>query len=204
MKEKARLVVFASGNGTNLQAILDASADGTLNAEVVALVANKKCKAIKRAEAVGIPIIFQPWGYYRRAGKLRETYDRDLAAKVSLYQPDFVILAGWMRILTTGLLEHFPMRVINLHPALPGQFPGTDAIERAFVAYENGEIEHTGVMVHYVPDEGVDDGPVIKQEIVPIYPDDTLEMLEERVHEVEHRIFVEAIQEEIEKLEAGS
>ncbi len=193
MNKKSKLVIFASGSGTNFQAILDACANGTLDAEVAALVTDKKCYAIQRAEAAGIPIVFHPWGRYRKAGKLRATYDRDLAVKTKLYQPDFVILAGWMRLLSMNFLAYFPMQVVNLHPALPGTFPGTHAIARAFEACQRGEIQHTGVMVHFVPDEGVDDGPVIAQEIVPIHPDDTLETLEARVHETEHRVFVEAI-----------
>ncbi len=198
MTDKARLVIFASGEGTNLQAILDACAAGTLDAEVVALVADKKCNAIKRAEAAGVPIIFQMWGPYKVAGKLRETYDRDLAVRVMLYEPDLVVLAGWMRLLTMGFLEHYGGMVINLHPALPGTFPGMDAIAGAFAASQNGEITQTGVMVHFVPDEGVDDGPVILSEAVPILRDDTLETLAARVHETEYRVFVKAIQSLIE------
>ncbi len=84
------------------------------------------------------------------------------------YQPDWIVLAGWMRVLSSAFLDCFPQRVINLHPALPGTFPGTHAIERAFEAYQRGEIDRTGVMVHLVPDEGVDNGPVLAQaEVVP-------------------------------------
>ncbi|GAB4581608.1 MAG: phosphoribosylglycinamide formyltransferase [Anaerolineales bacterium] len=189
-----RLVVLASGNGTNLQAILDACDNGTLPAEVVAVISDRKnAYALQRAIERGIPALYRPWGPYQKAGKLRTTYDLDLAVLVSLYEPDLIILAGWMRLLTMSFLEHFPEMVINLHPALPGAFPGTDAIARAFHAFQRGEISHTGVMVHFVPDEGVDEGPVIATEIVPIFPDDTLETLEVRVHETEHRVLVEAI-----------
>ena len=194
MTEKYRLVVLASGNGTNLQAILDACDNGTLPAEVVAVISDRKnAFALQRAMDRGIPALYRPWGVYQKAGKLRTTYDLDLAVLVNLYEPDLIILAGWMRLLTMSFLEHFPEMVINLHPALPGTFPGTDAIARAFDAFQRGEIPHTGVMVHFVPDEGVDEGPVIATEIVPIFPDDTLESLETRVHEMEHRVFVEAI-----------
>lgn len=190
----ARLVVLASGNGTNLQAILDACDNSTLDAEVVAVISDRKnAFALQRAMDRGIPALYRPWGVYQKAGKLRTTYDLDLAVLVNLYDPDLIILAGWMRLLTMSFLEHFPEMVINLHPALPGTFPGTDAITRAFDAFQRGEIPHTGVMVHFVPDEGVDEGPVIATEIVPIFPDDTLESLETRVHEMEHRVFVEAI-----------
>lgn len=190
----ARLVVLASGNGTNLQAILEACDNGTLDAEVVAVISDRKnAFALQRAMDRGIPALYRPWGVYQKAGKLRTTYDLDLAVLVNLYDPDLIILAGWMRLLTMSFLEHFPEMVINLHPALPGTFPGTDAIARAFDAFQRDEIPHTGVMVHFVPDEGVDEGPVIATEIVPIYPDDTLETLESRVHETEHQVFVDAI-----------
>ena len=95
-----------------------------------------------------------------------------------------------MRILTSAFLDQFPHRVINLHPALPGMFPGTHAIERAFEAYQRSEIDHTGAMVHLVPDEGVDNGPVLATEIVRIDPTDTLKSLEARVHETEHKLLV--------------
>jgi len=85
------------------------------------------------------------------------------------------------------------MRVINLHPALPGTFPGTDAIRRAYQAYRRGEICHTGVMVHLVPDEGVDNGPLLAQEVVAIHQRDTLESLQARIHAVEHRLLVDAL-----------
>jgi phosphoribosylglycinamide formyltransferase 1 len=104
-----------------------------------------------------------------------------------------VILAGWMRILSSSFLSVFPNRVINLHPALPNTFPGTHAIERAYEAYQNSEINHTGIMVHLVPDEGVDNGPVLATEIVPIHPTDTLASLEARVHKTEHNLLVNTV-----------
>ena len=123
----------------------------------------------------------------------RREYDSLLADVVAYYKADWVILAGWMRVLSSNFLDRFPNRVINLHPALPGTFPGTHAIERAFEAFRRGEIRVTGVMVHLVPDEGVDCGPVLAQEEVPINRDDTLESLETRIHDVEHRLLVDAI-----------
>ncbi len=99
-----------------------------------------------------------------------------------------------MRILSSAFLEHFAGKVINLHPALPGTFPGTNAIERAYEAYEQGLIQQTGVMVHLVPDEGVDSGPVLGQEIVPIYANEPFSSLEERVHAVEHELLVKVLQ----------
>jgi len=98
-----------------------------------------------------------------------------------------------MHVLSEAFLDRFPSRVVNLHPALPGAFPGTHAIERAYLAYQRGEIAHTGVMVHLVPDPAVDAGPVIAQEVVPILPQDSLGDLEARIHLVEHRLLPRAL-----------
>ena len=135
---------------------------------------------------------------YRQAGRSRDEYDADLAQIVADYEPDWVVLAGWMHILSDAFLQHFPYAVVNLHPALPGQFPGANAIEEAYLAYQRGEIKHTGLMVHLVPDEKVDSGPVIATEDVPIYPSDTLEMLTNRLHQTEHRVLVQALNRLIE------
>jgi phosphoribosylglycinamide formyltransferase-1 len=118
-----------------------------------------------------------------------------LARFVASFAPDYVIMAGWMLLLSMHFLSQFPRRVINLHPALPGQFPGTHAIERALAAYRRGEIAHTGIMVHLVPDEGVDDGPVLASAVVPILAEDSLAALEARVHAAEHRLLVETLRQ---------
>ena len=182
-----RLVVLISGNGSNLQAILDACEEGDLPAQVVAVVSNKHSAfGLERARRTNISAMVHPYSH----GQDRREYDTELADLVASYQPDWVVLAGWMRILSMAFLERFPQRVVNLHPALPGMFAGTHAIQRAFEAYQRGHIEHTGVMLHLVPDEGVDSGPVLAQEDVPLYPDDSLESLEMRLHTVEHRLIV--------------
>jgi len=183
----SRLVVLISGNGSNLQAILDACASGELSASVVSVISNKAgAYGLIRARNAGVEAIHFP----KEDDESRRDYDARLANYVTTKLPNYIILAGWMRILTSTFLDHFPHRVINLHPALPGIFPGTHAIERAFDAYQRGEIDHTGVMVHLVPDEGVDNGPVLGTEIVPIHSTDTLESLEARVHETEHKLLV--------------
>jgi phosphoribosylglycinamide formyltransferase-1 len=189
-----RIVVLASGNGTNLQALLDACDVGKLPANVVAVISDRMAAyALERAKKHKVPTIYHPWKPYAVSGQSRQRFDADLAEKVAEYYPNFVVLAGWMRILTMSFLGQFPMQVINLHPALPGRFPGTHGIQRAYDAFQRGEVDHTGVMVHYVPDEGMDDGPVITQEIVPIHADDTVETLAKRIHKVEHRLLVDAI-----------
>jgi formyltetrahydrofolate-dependent phosphoribosylglycinamide formyltransferase len=186
----SRLVVLISGSGTNLQAILDACASGRLPARVVAVISNRpSAYGLERARQAGVPAIARP----KAKDQERQDYDKALAELVASYQPDWVVLAGWMRVLSNAFLERFPGRVVNLHPALPGAFPGTEAIQRAFEAYQRGQIQHTGVMVHLVPDEGVDSGPVLASEIVPIYPVDTIEELEQRIHNIEHRLLVDTI-----------
>ena len=192
----ARLVVLISGNGSNLQAILDACASGDLPASVVCVISNKAdAYGLVRATNAGVEAI----DVAKQGNESRNEYDARLAELVATKQPDYVILAGWMRILSSSFLSSFPNRVINLHPALPETFPGTHAIERAFEAYQRGMIQHSGVMVHLVPDEGVDNGPVLATEIVPIKKDDTLETLEARLHEVEHILLVNTLKKILEE-----
>jgi formyltetrahydrofolate-dependent phosphoribosylglycinamide formyltransferase len=186
----ATLVVLISGYGSNLQAILDACAGGVLPARLAAVVSNRReAFGLQRARQAGVPAVYFP----KPGGEDRREYDARLAELVASYQPDYVVLAGWMRVLTSAFLAHFPARVVNLHPALPGTFPGVEAIQRAFAAFQRGEITQTGVMVHLVPDEAVDSGPVLAQEVVQIRPDDTLEALEARIHDVEHRLLIDTI-----------
>ena len=189
-QQPAALVVLISGNGSNLQAILDACASGELVAQVVAVISNKRdAFGLERARRANVPAIVKP----KFKEQDRRIYDAELTELVATYQPDWIVLAGWMRVLSSAFLDRFPQRVVNLHPALPGTFPGTHAIERAYAAYRAEEITQTGVMVHLVPDEGVDVGPVLAQEIVPINADDTLDDLEARIHAVEHRLLVSTL-----------
>jgi phosphoribosylglycinamide formyltransferase 1 len=185
-----RLLVLISGNGSNLQAILDACASGELPASVVSVISNKAdAYGLTRAQNAGVEAIY----FAKLENESRRDYDTRLANYVAAKLPNYIILAGWMRILTSAFLDRFPNRVINLHPALPNKFPGTHAIERAYQAYQRSEIDHTGVMVHLVPNEGVDDGPVLATEIVPINSDDTLDSLEIRVHKTEHILLVNTL-----------
>ena len=186
-----RLVVLASGNGSNFQAILDATrTEPVLDAEVVGVVCNvPDAFVLTRAAAAGVHCEVVPAG----RGEPRPDYDARLLDAVRTLKPDYVVLAGWMRLLSMSFLGAFPRRVINLHPALPGQYPGTHAIERALDAAQRLGENRTGVMVHFVPDEGVDDGPVIATAQVEIRPDDTHESLSERVHAAERTLLVSAL-----------
>jgi phosphoribosylglycinamide formyltransferase-1 len=194
MPELPRLVVLISGGGTNLQAVLDACADGNLPAQVVAVYSNKPgAYGLVRAREAGVPAI----AFQMQEGESRPDYDRRLADSLESLAPDYVVLAGWLRILTMEFLGRFPRRVLNLHPALPGTFPGTHAIERAYEAWTRGEIDRSGVMVHLVPDEGVDAGPVLGTEEIPFRAGESLEEFEGRVHKVEHRLLVDTIKKVI-------
>lgn len=189
-RRPARIAVLASGSGSNFQAIVDASAAGALAAEVVVLVSDRAdAYALERAAQAGVTATL----LLPDANELRRDYDARLAAAVAAHAPDLVVLAGWMRLLSTTFLAAFPDSVVNLHPALPGQFPGTNAIGRALDAAQRLGLATTGVMVHFVPDEGVDDGPVIATREVPILPDDTLESLAARMHSVEHELLVASL-----------
>jgi phosphoribosylglycinamide formyltransferase 1 len=192
---KARIAVLISGSGTNLQAIIDRTRDGYVpDAEVVVVVSNRRdAYGLERARQAGIPTEYLPLKRYRDAGKQRVEYDADLAEIVGRYRPDWVVLAGWMHIMSDAFIGHFRGRIMNLHPALPGELPGMHSIERAYDAYRRGEAAHTGVMVHLVPDEGVDVGPTVLIREVPILPTDTLADLEARVHTVEHQILPDAL-----------
>jgi phosphoribosylglycinamide formyltransferase-1 len=125
--------------------------------------------------------------------ELRTDYDERLAAATAEYRPDWVVLAGWMRLLTHTFLDRFPDRVVNLHPALPGELPGIHAIERAWDEAVGGKRTRSGVMVHLVPDEGVDDGPVLASRAIPIDTSGTLEAFAASVHRTEHEVLVETL-----------
>ncbi len=191
--DSMRLVVMVSGSGSNLQAIIDAVGEGRLAAEIALVVSNRRAAyALERAAQAGLRTLYFPLKTYTDRGLSREQYDADLAAAVRACEPDLIVLAGWMHILSPAFLDVFPGRVINLHPALPGTFPGTEAIRRAYEAYQRGEIAVSGCMVHRVIPE-IDAGEVIGQAEVPFVPGESLEAYEARMHAAEHRLIVEAI-----------
>ena len=192
MSAPMRLVVLVSGNGSNLQAVIDACESGVLAAEVVAVVSNKhSVKALERAESAGVPAVVVS----AVAGETRDEYDTRLTSVVSSFLPDFVVLAGYMRILSMEFLSWFPGQVVNLHPSLPGDIVGVGAIEKAYAEFQSGIRDHSGVMVHFVPDEGVDSGPVLASARVEIAHDDTLVTFEAKMHRQEHKLLVEVLRE---------
>jgi phosphoribosylglycinamide formyltransferase 1 len=170
--------VLVSGEGTNLQALIDAGLP------IVAVASNTPgVRALERAEAAQIPTrVYELDRYADRTSR-----DLDMANWLELRGVELVVLAGYMHLLTPSFLERFPDRIVNVHPSLLPEFPGSHAIDDALAA----GVETTGVTVHYV-DEGLDSGTVIRQEPVSVEPRDTLV---DRIHAVEHRILPEVVKE---------
>ena len=182
-----RLAVLASGNGSNLQAIIDASTDPAYLPEVVVVISDRPgARALERAAAAGIPTELVPW---RGAGE-RPGFTRDLVAAAESHGVGTLILAGFVRILSPSAVERFPSGILNIHPSLLPAFPGT--IHAVKQAVTHG-VKLTGVTVHYV-DAGVDSGPIIYQEAVPVLADDTTAALHERIQRVEHRVYPDVIE----------
>ncbi|CAK7245743.1 MAG: Bifunctional purine biosynthetic protein ADE5,7 [Sporothrix thermara] len=217
---KCRILVMASGNGSNFQALVDGIAAGSItNAVITKLIVNRsKTFAAQRAEKAGIP-----WEYFnmvshgfqtkgeKDAAVLqsgREAYDAALAKKIlDNDKPQLIVLAGWMHIFTTSFLEPLEaagVKVINLHPALPGQYDGAHAIERAYDDFKAGTLPNntTGIMVHFVIDV-VDRGAPIMTRNVVVQPGDSLDDLETRIHAEEHALIVTATQQVVQEILAA-
>jgi len=183
---KIKVGVLISGGGTNLQTIIDRSAAGGLDAEVVCVVSNRAdAFGLQRAKKHGIPALHLD----HRSYSGRQEYDTALAEYLKSFNVDLVVLAGFMRIVTPILLDAFPNRVMNIHPALLPSFPGLDAQKQAL----DYGAKISGCTVHFV-DAGTDTGPIILQSAVPVLEDDTVETLSERIHIEEHRLYPAAIQ----------
>ncbi|HSV43111.1 MAG TPA: phosphoribosylglycinamide formyltransferase [Candidatus Bathyarchaeia archaeon] len=181
-----KFAVLISGNGTNLQAIIDAVRANQITAELALVVSDREdAFGLQRAEKAGIKtMIFKPSNYTNP-----QSVDRDMVSCLKQGGIDFVVLAGYMRILTPFFIKEFPRKVINIHPALLPSFKGIQGIKDA-VSYG---VKVTGVTIHFV-DEKMDHGPIIMQEAVPIAEEDSLESLEEKIHALEHRLYPQAIQ----------
>lgn len=176
-----RILVMVSGSGTNLQSVLDAVGAGLLDVEVVAVGADKPCRGIERAETFGTEtFVVAPQDHPDR-----ESWNRALEEKIASYDPDYVLFAGFMRIVDAQLVERFRERIVNTHPALLPSFPGAHGVRDA-LAYG---VKITGVTVHFV-DSGVDTGPIIDQAAVPVLEGDTEEQLHERIKVQERSLLV--------------
>jgi len=181
-----RVAVMASGSGSNLQAILDRLHHQVAGVEVALVVSDVPgALALERAERADIPTAVFPVHPH----VTREERDRAIADAITAASADLIVLAGYMRMLTPPLLERFPWRVINLHPALLPAFPGTDGIRDAL---EYG-VKVTGVTVHFV-DEGMDTGPIIRQESLTVGEGEGRVSLGERIHALEHRVLPRVVE----------
>lgn len=180
-----RLGVLASGSGTNLQAIIDSSQAGKIPARVAVVLSDKAdAFALKRAEKHGVPHFFVD----PKKFDSREDYDEELIRILKEHQADLVILAGFMRLMSSLFVQTFRNRVMNIHPALLPSFPGTHGVRDAL----DYGVKVSGVTVHFA-DEGLDTGPIILQEAVLVLEDDTEETLHNRIHQAEYRIYPEAV-----------
>jgi phosphoribosylglycinamide formyltransferase-1 len=180
------LGVLVSGSGSNLQAIIDNIEAGRLDARIKIIISNvPDVFALERAKKHGLAsLVISHKGYKRR-----EDFDQKIVEALQAHGVELVVLAGYMRVVTSVLLRAFPMRVMNIHPALLPSFPGTH-VWQAEVDYG---VKFAGCTVHFV-DEGTDTGPIIIQAVVPVYDDDTAETLNARILKQEHKIFSQAIQ----------
>jgi len=180
------IAVLASGNGSNLQALIEAQARGDLGGGKIVLAAGDKpgALALKRAIKAGIKVFAED----AAAFGTREEFDQALMGALERAGVELVVLAGYMRLLSPAFVSSYEGRIINIHPSLLPAFKGTHGIKDA---YDHG-VKVTGVTVHFV-DVELDNGPIIMQREVPVSEDDTLETLEEKIHKAEHMIYPEAV-----------
>lgn len=180
-----RLVVLISGSGTNLQAIIDAIANGLLPARLVAVISNRPLAAgLQRAARAGIPHVALDHTQYSS----REAFDAALQYQIDQFEPDWVVLAGYMRLLSTTFVEHYRSRMVNIHPSLLPEYKGLDTHARVLAA---GDREH-GCSVHLVTPE-LDDGAILGQRRVNVLPGDTVQTLSERVQREEHLLYPQCL-----------
>jgi len=178
---RLNLVVLISGSGSNLQAIIDAIAARKLHANIKAVISNRPdVKGLQRARDANIPAITLDHKNFAS----REDFDRQLIQEIDQHQPDLIVLAGFMRILTDEFVEHFKGRMLNIHPSMLPEFRGLNTHQRAI---EAGVKQH-GVTVHYVSNE-LDGGPLVLQAIINVTQNDTPETLQQRIHQQEHIIY---------------
>lgn len=175
------IAVFASGFGSNFEAILEAAEQGQLQAHIALLVVDKpSCFAVERAHRHNVPVFaFNPKDY-----SSKEEYETLIVKQLEKYQIDLVALAGYMRLVGSVLLKHYEGKIINIHPALLPAFPGTHAIEKA---YEYG-VKIFGITIHYV-DAGMDTGKIIAQDCFKMKEGENVDEVETRIHQLEHQLY---------------
>ncbi len=186
---KTKVAVLVSGNGSNLQALIDATRRGALDAEIVVVISNKAdAFALERASNANIPAVCLP----HRQFASRQAFDAAVVGELRRHGAEWVVFAGFMRLVTDVLLEAYPERIINIHPSLLPAFPGTDAIAQAL----DYGVKVTGCSVHLVTAD-MDAGPIIGQSVVAVAPNDTAESLGTRIHAAEHALLVRCVQQAV-------
>lgn len=182
-----KFAVFASGNGSNFEAIAKRMREENWDAELSLLVTDKpQAKAVERAEALKIPsFAFEPSAFENKAA-----FERAIIEQLRLHGVELIVLAGYMRLIGDTLLEAYGGRIINIHPSLLPAFPGIDAVGQAHRA----GVKVAGITVHYV-DEGMDTGPIIAQKAFEIQENDTLEGMEHTIHELEHKWYPSVVKQ---------
>ncbi|ABS20639.1 phosphoribosylglycinamide formyltransferase [Bacillus cytotoxicus] len=187
-----RLAIFASGSGSNFQAFVNAVEENRLHAEISLLVCDQpEARVIGRAHYHHVPC----FAFSAKAYESKEAFEKEILKKLREYEIDFVILAGYMRLIGPTLLEAYGGKIINIHPSLLPSFPGKDAIGQALKA----GVGVTGVTIHYV-DAGMDTGPVIAQEAVQVSENDTRDSLQKKIQQVEHRLYVNTVNKIIQSM----
>jgi len=182
---RKKIAVFASGFGSNLQALINYNKTGDLNGDIVLVFSNNKdAHALRRAEENKIKAVFMDPSEY----DTREEYDSKIIELLEKEKIDLVVLAGYMFVLSPGFISRFKNRILNIHPSLLPSFKGANGIKDAF----DYGVKVTGVTVHFA-DEGLDSGPIILQEALNINQDESLEDLEEKIHKIEHKIYPLAV-----------
>ncbi len=186
MNNNINIGVLVSGSGSNFQSIIDQSEKGNLDAVIKVVISNNPdAYALERAKKHNISAIFIDHNDFND----RQQFDQKMIDILKSYEVELVIMAGFMRVLTPLFIKAFPMKIMNIHPAILPSFQGIHAQERAF----DYGVKFSGCTVHFA-DEGVDTGPIIIQSVIPAYDDDTADTLQQRILKEEHRIFPQAIQ----------
>lgn len=184
------LVILISGNGSNLQCVIDAIEEGVIDYNISVVISNcKNAYGLERAKKANIQALYLP---FKRKEEKRESYDKRLADEIKKYNPSYVFCLGFLHILSEDFVKQFENKLINLHPALPKTFVGLDCIEKQYNAMMKDEISECGVMCHYV-DVGVDTGKVIATKKMALNKEQTLEVFENNIHKMEHELVVEVL-----------
>ncbi|CAG9612379.1 Phosphoribosylglycinamide formyltransferase [Bacillus rhizoplanae] len=181
----SRVAIFASGSGSNFQALVDAVEDGTLDAQLSLLVCDQpSARVVRRANDHHVPC----FAFSAKDYESKEAFEQEILKKLQESEIDWIILAGYMRLIGPTLLAAYGGRIVNIHPSLLPSFPGKDAVGQAIDA----GVKVTGVTIHYV-DAGMDTGPIIAQEAVAVSENDTRESLQKKIQLVEHRLYVDTV-----------